>query len=110
MDIGLLPLRLTVGLALAAHGAQKLFGWFGGPGLDAIGQIFQTLGFHPGWRHALMAGLVETGGGFLLALGLLTSAAASLVFSGMLVASTSVHLKQSFFISSGGVVTLTKIY
>ncbi len=51
MEIGLLFLRLTVGLTLAAHGTQKLFGWFGGPGLDAIGQFFVTLGFHPGRRQ-----------------------------------------------------------
>ncbi len=65
MDIGLLLLRLTVGLTLAAHGSQKLFGWFGGPGLDATGQFFTMLGFAPGRRHALMAGLAETGGGLL---------------------------------------------
>src|SRR5229473_1205924 len=101
MDIGLLLLRLTVGLTLAAHGARKLFGWFGGPGLDAIGQLFVTLGFHPGRRHALMAGLVETGGGLLLALGFLTPAAAA-AFSVMLVAGVSVHLNQGFFVTSGG--------
>jgi putative oxidoreductase len=60
MDIGLLLLRLTVGLTLAAHGTQKLFGWFGGPGLDATGQFFAMLGFPLGRRHALMAGLAET--------------------------------------------------
>src|SRR2546428_13651082 len=63
MDIGLLLLRLTVGLTLAAHGRQKLFGWFGGSGLDATGEALATLGFHPGRRYALMAGLGETGGG-----------------------------------------------
>ena len=72
MEIGLLLLRLTAGLTLAAHGAQKLFGWFGGPGLDATGQFFETLGFLPGRRQALMAGLAETGGGLLLAFGLFT--------------------------------------
>jgi putative oxidoreductase len=61
MDIGLLLLRLTAGLTLAAHGTQKLFGWFGGPGLDAVGQFFATPGFRPGRRHAPMAGLAETG-------------------------------------------------
>ena len=72
MDIGLLLLRLTAGLTLAAHGTQKLFGWFGGPGLDATGQFFEMIGFTPGRRHALMAGLAETGGGLLLTLGLFT--------------------------------------
>ena len=54
-------MRLTVGLTLAAHGTQKLFGRFGGPGLDATGQFFAMLGFPPGRRHALMTGLAETG-------------------------------------------------
>jgi putative oxidoreductase len=102
MDLGLLLLRSTVGLVLAAHGAQKLFGWFGGPGLDATGQGFAALGFHPGRRHALTAGLVELGGGLLLALGLLTPLAAAIVLSVMLVAAISVHAKQGFFITAGG--------
>jgi putative oxidoreductase len=102
MDIGLLILRLTVGLTLAAHGAQKLFGWFGGPGLDATGQFFAMIGFSPGRRQALMAGLAETGGGLLLALGFLSPAAATLIFSVMLVAALSVHVKKGFFITNGG--------
>ena len=102
MEIGLLILRLAVGLTLAAHGAQKLFGWFGGPGLDGTGQGLAMLGFHPGRRHALRAGLVETGGGLLLALGLLTPVAAAVVFSVMLVAAVSAHVKQGFFLTSGG--------
>lgn len=102
MDLGLLLLRLTVGLTLAAHGTQKLFGWFGAPGRDAIGQGFEMLGFHPGRRHALMAGLVEAGCGLLLALGFLTPIAAAGVFAVMLVAAVSAHVKQGFFISSGG--------
>src|SRR5947208_30965 len=102
MDIGLLLLRLTVGLTLAAHGVQKLFGWFGGPGPDAAGQFLAVLGFQPGRRHALMAGLAETGGGLLLALGLFTPVAAAVVFAVMLVAGVSVHLKKGFFLASGG--------
>src|SRR5437868_4689644 len=102
MEIGLLLLRLTVGLTLAAHGAQKLFGWFGGLGLDGTGPHMEGLGFVPGRRHALMAGLAETGGGLLLALGLVTPLAASLVFAVMLVAAVSAHVKQGFFASKGG--------
>jgi len=102
MDIGLLLLRLTVGLTLAAHGTQKLFGWLGGPGLDGTGQFFTMIGFPPGRRHALMAGLAETGGGLLLALGLLTPLAAALILSVMIVAVMTVHLKKGFFISNGG--------
>jgi putative oxidoreductase len=101
MDVGLLLLRLAVGLTLAAHGTQKLFGWFGGPGLDAISEFFETPGFHPGRRHALIAGLVETVGGFFLALGFLTPAAATATFAAMLVAGVSVHFKHGFFITGG---------
>ena len=102
MDIGILLLRLAVGLTLAAHGTQKLFGWFGGGGLDKTGEGFEMLGFHPGRRHALAAGLVEVSAGVLLAAGLLTPVAAMLVGSLMLVAAISVHVKQGFFITSGG--------
>src|SRR6202162_2588528 len=101
MEIGLLLLRLTAGLTLAAHGAQKLFGWFGGPGLDLTGQFFETLGFLPGRRHALLAGLAETGGGVLLALGVFTPIGAALICSVMLVA-VSVHMKNGFFAQNGG--------
>jgi putative oxidoreductase len=102
MDIGLLLLRMTLGLTLAAHGAQKLFGWFGGYGLDGTGRGLEALGFAPGRRHALSAGVVEAGGGLLLALGLLTPVAAAVVVAVMIVAAVSVHLKQGFFITSGG--------
>src|SRR6266481_6046832 len=101
MEIGLVLLRLTTGLILAVHGAQKLFGWFGGPGLDGTGQFFEAIGFLPGRRHALMAGLAETGGGLLLTLGLFTPIGAALIFSVMLVAAT-VHVKKGFFAQNGG--------
>jgi putative oxidoreductase len=101
MEIGLVLLRLTAGLTLAAHGTQKLFGWFGGPSLDATGQFFETIGFLPGRRHALMAGLAETGGGLLLALGLFTPIGSALICSVMLVAAT-VHIKKGFFAQNGG--------
>ncbi len=102
MDLGLLILRFVVGLTLAAHGAQKLFGWFGGYGLDGTGQFMETLGFHPGRRHAALAGLTEAGGGVLLALGLLTPLGAALVaslsvaFSGPGVLSIDALLGYSF--------------
>jgi putative oxidoreductase len=102
MDFGIFLLRTTVGLTLAAHGAQKLLGWFGGPGLEKTGQGMAMLGFVPGRRHALHAGMVEAGGGLLLALGFLTPLAAAVVFSVMLVAAVSAHVKQGFFITSGG--------
>ena len=102
MDLGLLILRFVVGLTIAAHGAQKLSGWFGGYGFDGTGQFMETLGFRPGRRHAALAGLTEAGGGVLLALGLLTPLGAALVASVMLVATITVHLKNGFFAASGG--------
>jgi putative oxidoreductase len=102
MDLGLVILRFVVGLTLAAHGAQKLLGWFGGYGLDGTGQFMETLGFHPGRRHAALAGLAEAGGGVLLALGLFTPLGAALIASVMLVAIFTVHLKNGFFTASGG--------
>jgi putative oxidoreductase len=102
MDLGLLILRLAVGLTLAAHGAQKLFGWFGGGGLDATGKGMETLGFVPGRRHAFLAGLAETGGGVLLALGFFTPIAASILVGVMFVAAVSAHIKRGFFVMTGG--------
>ena len=97
MAIGLLILRLVVGLTLAAHGAQKLFGWFGGYGMSATGGLLEQLGFVPGRRNALFAGLAELGGGLLLALGLATPVAAALIVAVMTVAAVSAHLNQGFF-------------
>ena len=102
MSIGLLILRLVVGLTLAAHGAQKLFGWFGGYGLAGTGQFLEQLGFRPGWIQAAQAGLAEFVGGLLLAAGFLTPVGAAAVAAVMLVASVSVHLKNGFFAPSGG--------
>ena len=102
MEIGLLVLRSIVGLTLAAHGAQKLFGWFGGHGLDGTGGFMESLGFKPGRRHAFLAGLAETGAGLLLAVGLLTPFAAAAIIAVMLVAVVTVHSKAGFFSTGGG--------
>jgi putative oxidoreductase len=102
MEIGILLLRVAVGLTMAAHGSQKVFGWFGGYGLDGTGKFFEALGFHPGRRHALAAGFVEIAGGLLLAIGFLTPLAAALIASVMVVAAVTVHWKNGFFITSGG--------
>ena len=102
MDIGLLVLRLTIGLTLAAHGSQKLFGWFSGPGLNRTGQFFETMGFHPGRRHALLAGLAETAGGLLLALGLFTPFGSAAIISVMLVAVFTIHIQKGFFAHHSG--------
>jgi putative oxidoreductase len=102
MDIGLLLLRLAVGLTIAAHGAQMLFGWFGGQGLAKTGQLFEALGFLPGRSYALLAALAEISGGVLLASGLATPLSAAIIFAVMIVAAFSAHLKQGFFITDGG--------
>jgi len=102
MAIGMLILRMTVGLTLAAHGAQKLFGWFGGLGLQGTGQALAAFGFHPGRRHALLAGLIEVTSGILLACGLATPLAAMLAMSLMVVAAATVHWKNGFFITENG--------
>ena len=102
MSIGLLLLRLTVGLTFAAHGSQKLFGWFGGPGLNGTAQFFEMLGFRPSRRQALLAGLLETIGGFLLAVGFVTPLAAAAVIGVMVVAVFSVHIQKGFFVHNGG--------
>lgn len=102
MDLGILLLRVTVGLALAAHGSQKVYGWFGGYGPDGTGQFMEALGFRPGRRHAVTAGYVELLGGLLLAIGFLTPLAAALIASVMIVAVATVHWKNGFFAASGG--------
>jgi putative oxidoreductase len=102
MSIGLLILRLVVGLSLAAHGAQKLFGWFRGYGLAGTGQFLEQLGFRPGRLHAAQAGIAEVVGGLFLAAGLLTPAAAAAVLAVMLVAAVSVHIQKGFFAHDGG--------
>ncbi|HWB15313.1 MAG TPA: DoxX family protein [Vicinamibacterales bacterium] len=102
MALGLLLLRLTAGVTLAAHGAQKLFGWFGGPGLGKTADVMESLGFVPGRAQALAAGLAELVGGLLLALGLATPLAAAIVFGVMIVAAVSVHLPRGFFVTNGG--------
>jgi putative oxidoreductase len=102
MSEGLLILRLVVGLTLAAHGAQKLFGWFGGYGLTGTGQFFEQLGFRPGRLQATLAGSAELVGGVFLAAGFLTPAAAAAVVAVMLVAAVSVHVAKGFFATSGG--------
>ena len=102
MDLGLLMLRSVVGLTLAAHGTQKLFGWFGGYGLAGTGGFMEQLGFRPGKRAAFMAGLSETAGGLLLALGAATPVAATVIVGVMLVAIVTVHWPKGFFNGNGG--------
>jgi putative oxidoreductase len=102
MDLGLLILRVVVGLTLAAHGSQKLFGWFGGYGLAGTGAFLEQLGFRPGKAQAFLSGAAEAGGGLLLAAGLFTPVAAAAIVSVMFVAIVSVHWTKGFFTQNGG--------
>ena len=103
MDTGILIIRVFFGLAIAAHGAQKLFGWFGGYGIKKTGVFFEALGFRPGAVFATAAGLSEMAGGLLLTLGLFTPFGAAAVLSAMIVAMVSVHVKDGFFASGNGI-------
>ncbi|GAB2815359.1 DoxX family protein [Streptomyces daliensis] len=99
-DAGLLVLRIALGLTMAAHGAQKLFGWFGGGGLEGTGQFFSSAGYPSGEAMAVIAGLTETFGGLALVLGLLTPLAGAAVFGTMLNA-LAVKWNGSFFAPEG---------
>ncbi len=102
MDIALLLLRLVFGLTFAAHGIQKLFGWFGGHGLEGTAGFFESLGLKPGRTMALMAGLGELVGGLLIAFGLLTEVGAVLMIVPMLIAIFKVHGKNGYWATDGG--------
>jgi putative oxidoreductase len=100
VNTGLLVLRLVFGLLLVGHGSQKLFGLFGGPGLDGAGGFFHSLGFRPGKPMAI-AGASEAGAGVLLVLGLLTPLASAAVI-GTLVVAGSVHWAAGLWAQNGG--------
>ena len=97
-----LVLRVPVGLILAAHGAQKLFGWFGGYGLEGTGQWLASIGLEPGYLMALLAGGAEFFGGLALVLGLLTRPAAVVAAFTMLVAIFAVHIGNGLFMANNG--------
>ena len=96
MSIGLLIIRLVIGLSFMAHGAQKLFGWFGGYGLKGTGGWMESLGLKPGVTMALMAGLAELIGGLLFALGLLTPLAGIMIAGTMVMAIVKVHAPNGY--------------
>lgn len=100
-DLGLLALRLGAGGVLIAHGTQKLFGWFGGGGLEGTAKAMEHMGFTPGRQSALAAGLGEAGGGALLALGLATPAAGAAA-AGAMAGAVAVHAPAGFFAQGGG--------
>ena len=100
---GLLIARLVLGTAMAAHGAQKLFGWFGGHGLAGTGGFFESIGFKPGKLFAAAAGLGELASGTLVALGLFGPVGPAIMVSVMIVAMLTVHRNAGFFAMTNGV-------
>jgi putative oxidoreductase len=101
--VGKLVLRLTVGGYFFGHGMQKLAGWFGGAGPEGTGEHFEQIGLRPGRESALLAGASEACGGTLLALGLLTPAAVSMLSGVMTNAIRHVHRQNGLWITEGGV-------
>lgn len=99
---GLTVLRVVIGLTFMAHGAQKLFGWFGGGGLAGVGQWMESIGLAPGYLMALLAGSAEFFGGLALVIGLLVRPAAVALIVVALVAIVSVHWVNGFFMSNNG--------
>lgn len=102
MKVGIALLRVIVGTLFMGHGLQKLAGWFGGNGLQATGETFESLGLRPGRPHAVAAAVSETAGGALLAAGLLTPLGASMVTGSMAVAIHKVHAKNGVWVTEGG--------
>jgi len=102
MAIALLVARLLLGGGIFAHGAQKLFGWFGGYGIKGTGGFMESMGFKPGALFAAAAGLGEAGGGILTALGLGGPIGPALIIMVMIVAILTVHLKNGYWQTNGG--------
>ena len=102
MDLALLVLRIVVGLGFAAHGAQKLFGIFGGHGIEGTAGFFEQIGLRPGRVHAWAAGTTEFAGGLLIALGLFVPFAAAALIAVMTAAILTVHLHNGFFNTENG--------
>lgn len=100
---GLLVARVTLGLLMAAHGSQKLFGWFGGHGLAGTSGMFESLGFRPGKLFATVAAGTEVASGVLVALGLFGPIGPALMLSVMIVAAVTVHLPNGLFAAKNGI-------
>jgi len=103
MDSGILIARLVLGLLMAAHGAQKLLGWFGGHGIAGTAGFFESLGFRPGKLFAVLASSTELASGLLVALGLLGPLGPAAMLAVMVVAAGSVHWKNGVFAVSNGI-------
>ncbi|QBD81623.1 DoxX family membrane protein [Ktedonosporobacter rubrisoli] len=100
--VGFLLLRLAVGLLLAGHGAQKLFGWFGGDGFTSLSKVLEGQGFKPAGFWALLGGVGELLGGLLTALGLLVPLGEVAIFAAMFLAVAKFHWKQGLWSVNGG--------
>jgi putative oxidoreductase len=103
LSIGLLLARVVIGFIMAAHGAQKLFGWFGGYGLSKTGQAFDQMGFKPGLAFAAAASITEIVSGLLVAFGFLGPIGPALMVSVMIVAAISVHWEHGLFAANNGI-------
>jgi len=103
VSFGLLVLRVVVGLIMAAHGAQKLLGWFGGYGLRGTGEFFVQLGFQPGPAFAAAASISEIISGLLVTLGFLGPIGPALMISVMIVAAMTVHWEHGLFAANNGI-------
>jgi putative oxidoreductase len=103
MDAGLLLARMVFGLVMAAHGSQKLFGWFGGYGLAGTGAFFESLGFRPGRLFAAAAGGTEFVAGLLVASGLLGPLGPAMIIPVMIVAVATVHWSHGLFAQNNGI-------
>ena len=102
MEFGLLLLRLVVGALFIGHGTQKLFGWFGGYGVEGTGGFLESLGYRPGKPYAILGGVAEAGGGLLLFLGLFTPLAAALLIAMMINAIFAVHAEHGAWAQNNG--------
>ena len=103
MDAGLLVVRVVFGVLMTMHGAQKLFGSFGGHGIEGTGGFLESIGFRPGKTFAVAAGGSELVGGVLTSLGLFGPVGPALMLSVMIVAAGSVHWKNGLFASTNGI-------
>jgi putative oxidoreductase len=103
INFAALPLRFVLGVIFVVHGAQKLFGWFGGSGLEATAGFMASQGLVPGMLFAVVAVVLEFFGGLALLAGLLTRWVALLLAIEMLVALVTVHLPKGFFAGQGGI-------
>jgi putative oxidoreductase len=102
MDVGRLAVRAVIGGLFVGHGTQKLFGWFGGPGIEGTEKMMHSLDMEPARSHALMAGATEAGAGTMLALGLATPLAASAITGTMVTAIRKVHAAKGPWVTNGG--------